>query len=421
MSVRRSFLLLAIAVTAGGVTMTVTYGARDGLLAAVLLGLLGSPVLALTHIFARRRGRAGSLSRQFVAGVGLVVGAALLGVGVVASVLFVSSHDAFTMALLLAFAGALSAHSAWLLANAVMRDIRKVRDGIRAIGEGDHTPAMDTTPGDEIAELAGVVEHMRRQLADREAERDAAEAARRRLIASISHDLRTPLTSLQLVSRAVEDGLVNEDTGRRYLEQIPPLVRSLDDLIEDLFELSRLEAGEISWALEPLELREVIDESIRAMQLQADHASIALRARPSEGLCMVLGNSDKLQRVLRNLIQNAVRHTPPDGTITVGARSGVDGAEVEVADTGSGVQADERDQLFDAFFRGIAEVSRSGRGAGLGLTICRAIVEAHGGRIWLAESAQGTRILFSLRSAQPDDARFGLPAHERSLPGAGRG
>ena len=402
MSVRRSFELLGVAVLAGGLTMWFKYDARDGLLTTVLLTLLGMPVLALTHVFARRRGRAGSLSRQFVVGVGLVVGAALLGVGVLASVLFVSSHDAFTMALLLAFAGALSAYSAWLLANSVMRDIRTVRDGIVAIGKGDHPPKMDTTPGDEIADLAEAAERMRRQLADREAERDAAEAARRHLIAGISHDLRTPLTSLQLVSRAVDDGLVNQDTGRHYLEQIPSLVRSLDDLIEDLFELSRLEAGDITWSLEPIELRELIAESVDAMKLQAQHAGIILRAQPALDLHPVLGNTDKLQRVLRNLIQNALRHTPPDGSVTVAARPSADGVEVEVADTGTGVQVADRDHLFDPFFRGGATMSTSGRGAGLGLTVCRAIVEAHGGRIWLADSAGGTRIRFSLRPTLPE-------------------
>lgn len=402
MSVGRSFLLLALGVMAGGLTMTLRYDDRDGLLTAVLLALLGTPVLALTHLFARRRGRAGSLSRQFVAGVGLVVGTALLGVGVVASVLFVSPHDAFTMALLLAFAGGLAAYSAWLLANAVLRDLHRVHDGIVAIGDGESAPLMDMTPGDEIAELAGAAEQMRRQLADREAERDAAEAARRRLIASISHDLRTPLTALQLVSRAVEDGLVNEDTGRQYLEQIPSLVRSLDDLIEDLFELSRLEAGEITWSLEPVELCDLIDESVDAMRLQAEHAGITLRADPSQNLRPVLGNPEKLRRVLRNLIQNALRHTPPHGSVTVGARSSVDGVEVEVADTGTGVQPADRHQLFDAFFRGGGAVSRSGREAGLGLTICRAIIEAHGGRIWLADSVRGTRVRFTLRPASSE-------------------
>ncbi len=404
MSVGRSFLVLAVAVMAGGLTMTLRYDARDGLLTAVLLALLGTPVLALTHVVARRRGRAGSLSRQFVAAVGLVIGSALVGVGVVSSVLFVSPHDAFTMALLLAFAGGLAAYSAWLLATAVLRDLRGVHDRIVAIGEGDSAPLVDMTHGDEIAELAGATENLRRQLADREAERDAAEAARRRLIVSISHDLRTPLTALQLVSRAVEDGLVNEHTGRQHLEQIPSLVRSLDDLIEDLFELSRLEAGDITWSLERVDLRDLIDESVDAMKLQAEHAAITLRADPSQDLGPVLGNPERLRRVLRNLIQNALRHTPPDGSVTVGARSSLDGVEVEVevADTGTGVQPADRQQLFDAFFRGGGAESRSGREAGLGLTICRAIIEAHGGRIWLADSVRGTRIRFSLRPASSE-------------------
>jgi signal transduction histidine kinase len=103
--------------------------------------------------------------------------------------------------------------------------------------------------------------------------------------------------------------------------------------------------------------------------------------------------------VLFNLIQNAIRHTPPDGSVVVRAEPGGEGVEVEVADTGDGIAPTERDRVFEPFFRGGAETARTRNGAGLGLAISRAIIEAHGGRIWLAESAHGTRVRFSLPKA----------------------
>jgi signal transduction histidine kinase len=113
-----------------------------------------------------------------------------------------------------------------------------------------------------------------------------------------------------------------------------------------------------------------------------------VRASLPAGLEPVRGNPEKLQRVLFNLIQNAIRHTPADGSVTVAAEPNGAGVEVEVADTGQGLSADAREQAFEPFYRG--------GGTGLGLTICRAIVEAHGGKIWLADSASGARVRFSL-------------------------
>jgi signal transduction histidine kinase len=115
-----------------------------------------------------------------------------------------------------------------------------------------------------------------------------------------------------------------------------------------------------------------------------------------ERIVAARANPEKLQRVLFNLIQNAIRHTPADGSVVVRAEPVADRIEVEVADTGTGIAADERDHVFGAFYRGGEEAARTGAGAGLGLAVSRAIVEAHGGQIWLADAAVGTRVRFSL-------------------------
>jgi signal transduction histidine kinase len=163
-------------------------------------------------------------------------------------------------------------------------------------------------------------------------------------------------------------------------------------MIDDLFELSRLEAGDLEWSLDQVALAELVDEAVAAMQVEAESKGVIVAAEltPLPGLARA--DPEKLQRVLFNLIQNAIRHTPADGSVTVRASPAGDCVQVEVADTGRGIPPEERDRVFDSFTRG--DSARSPGGAGLGLAISRAIVEAHGGRIWLADSDVGTRVRF---------------------------
>ena len=174
-------------------------------------------------------------------------------------------------------------------------------------------------------------------------------------------------------------------------------IRSLSALIEDLFELSRIEAGDIEWSLSQVHLDELVEETVEAMRPHADAKHVAVQAAVSQGLAPARANPEKLQRVLFNLIQNAIRHTPADGSVTVMAESNGSSVEVEVADTGNGLAPEDREHAFEPFYRGGAGAARaSGEGTGLGLTICRAIVEAHGGEIWIADSPHGARVRFRL-------------------------
>jgi len=235
------------------------------------------------------------------------------------------------------------------------------------------------------------------RLAMEERSRREIEAARRQLVAAASHDLRTPLASLRLLVESIDDGVATGETRERYLAEIRTHVGVLSDLVDDLFELSRIEAGDISWTMRQVELNDLIGDTVAAMRAPAEQRGVKLAAELPAGHVVAEANAEKVQRVLFNLIQNAIRHTPADGSVTVRARSASDGVEVEVVDSGEGIAAVDGDRVFDAFYRG--DAARGEEGAGLGLAISRAIVEAHGGKIWLEDGMPGTRVHFTLKAA----------------------
>jgi signal transduction histidine kinase len=346
-----ALLVLAAVAAIGGLVFGTLYSPGDGLLLGLFMLACGVPVIVAAHLLVARRRATGTLGRQFALVVALTIGMIMLGVFAVALLMFISGHDAVVMAMLLLLAGGLTAYTTWLLSRDVI------------------------------------------------AQRDSAETARRDLVAAVSHDLRTPLTSLRLLSEAIEDDLVDSETRARYLQQMSVHIRSLSNLIEDLFELSRLEAGDIHWSLAQVRVDELVEDTVEAMRAQADARRIEVRAAVPRDRAPAQANPEKLQRVLFNLLQNAIRHTPADGSVTVLAESNGRTVEVEVADTGAGLPADERERAFEPFYRGGSGAARSGDGTGLGLTICRAIVEAHGGEIWFADAERGARVRFSLPRA----------------------
>jgi signal transduction histidine kinase len=177
-------------------------------------------------------------------------------------------------------------------------------------------------------------------------------------------------------------------------------VRALAALIDDLFELSRLEAGDVHWSMERVQIDQLVRETIDAMRPQADAAQVAVRTHLDRRLAPARANPEQLQRVLFNLIQNAIRHTPADGSVVVRTEPAAGPAvEVEVADTGTGIDPELGRRVFEPFVQGPLRVAGENGSAGLGLAIARAIITAHGGRIWLADAGPGTRIRFSLPAA----------------------
>jgi signal transduction histidine kinase len=348
---------------------------------------------------ARVRRWAGTLPRQLALTVAIAVAPVLVTVVVIGLLMVLSGHDVVLIAAIVLAAGALAAVAAKLLAGGIIGDVESIRDGLEAVGAGERDVKISTAARDELAQLADAANAMIERLRSAETARHQSDAARRDLVAAVSHDLRTPITSLRLLAEAVGDDVVDGDLRRGYLQRMRTHIDVLSNLIDDLFELSRLEAGDIRWSLERVPLAELVGETVEAMRLEAEAKGVSVNVEVADALAPAHANPEKLQRVLFNLIQNAIRHTPADGSVVVRAETVADRVEIEVADNGDGIAPEERDRVFTAFYRGGVDAARSGGGAGLGLAVSRAIVEAHGGEIWLPDASVGTRVRFSLPAA----------------------
>jgi len=278
------------------------------------------------------------------------------------------------------------------------RDLEALGEGLRAVGQGERELTIEASTTGPFATLALVANRMIEGLSESEGRCGVAWKDHRDLLAEMAHDLRTPLTSLRVLAEAIDDEH-DPDEARRYARQLVGHVASLEMLVRDIFELSRIQAGDRSWSLQSVRLEELIVESVEAMAGQAAQKSVGLRVPPIEVLPPAMATPEKIQRVLFNLISNAIRHTPRGGLITVEAELRGDSIEVEVADDGEGVDPSDREHLFESFRTGGSEPDPGNVRAGLGLTICRAIVEAHDGTIWFGDSKMGTRVRFSLQVA----------------------
>jgi signal transduction histidine kinase len=350
-------------------------------------------------IIARARTRAGTLSRQFAIAVGLAVAPVLIALVVFGWLMVISGDAVAEIAAIVVAAGVLAVGGARLFARQIAADVSAIGRGLDRVARGERDVTIETAARDDLRTLAESANAMIAQLAAEEHARTQSDVARRNLVAAVSHDLRTPITSLQLLTEAIGDDIVDGEHRRAYVDRMRTHIGALSALIDDLFELSRLEAGDITWSLHQVELHELVQETIEAMRVQADAKGVSVSATLAQDLGPARGNPEKLQRVLFNLIQNAIRHTPADGSVVIRAEPAAGGVEIEVADTGTGIAPNDRARVFTAFYRGGPDAARGTEGAGLGLAVSRAIVEAHGGRIWLADSPQGTRVRFSLPSA----------------------
>ncbi|GAA4410593.1 HAMP domain-containing sensor histidine kinase [Actinokineospora soli] len=237
----------------------------------------------------------------------------------------------------------------------------------------------------------------RRTVWEREArERErAAEASRRELVAWISHDLRTPLAGIRAMAEAVADGVVSDpDEVRTYAERVGGEALRLSGMVDDLFELSRITAGALRLTLSAVALQDVVSDALAAQTPVAHRKRVTLRAA-ADTWPVVLGSDPELARVVRNLVSNAIRHTPPDGTVAIQVRTDGPDAVLAVDDACGGIPEPDLPRVFDVAFRGTPARTPSAdtepAGSGLGLAIAKGLVEAHHGRIAARNHGPGCR------------------------------
>jgi signal transduction histidine kinase len=306
----------------------------------------------------------------------LAVVVPLAAVSVSGLVMFHMGDDVKILAVAAAAASA-AVGAALFLAASIASRIDRLRGASAELARGELSARAPETGPRELAELGAVFNEMAtniEQLFD----------ARRQLVAWASHDLRTPIASMQAMIEALEDGLATPDD---YLPALRDQTRRLAMLVDDLFELARIDAGVLQLELREAPLSDVVESCLRGLEAEARAKHVRLESRvgePATALCA----PEKVERVLFNLLTNALRHTPSDGSVAVLVESEAETVRVTVQDTGEGLPEGAPRRVFDRFYRGDRARSTGKAGAGLGLAIAQGLVEAQGGRIW-AENGPG--------------------------------
>jgi two-component system, OmpR family, sensor histidine kinase BaeS len=276
-------------------------------------------------------------------------------------------------------------------------DVQRLERTVRAIEAGDRSARVGIRRADELGHVAAALDETVLRLGQLEQARDRDDERRVAMFSNISHDLRTPLAALRAALEAVEDGI--PDDPARYVRSMHRDVEALTALVDDLFLLARIEGGNIEIATAHVDLAEIADEAVEALAPVAAAHAVLVQVETGDP-AIVAGNPTALGRVIRNLLDNAIRHSPPGSTIEVVVAAGAR-PSVRVRDRGAGFPAGFRSEAFDRFSRADASRSRTTGGAGLGLAIARGLVDAHGGEIWIDEEPGGASVAFAVPAALP--------------------
>jgi signal transduction histidine kinase len=363
------------------------------LAALVGIALAASLLVALAGVVALVLLRRGSLRIQLGVMVAVAVVAVAASMIAVARWMFISSHDLTVGVTVACVSGVVSLAVCLVLASLVTRNLRQLRLAARELDSGEVTALSGTAATAEFHQLALELRATSERLAESRARERQLETARRQFVAGISHDLRTPLAGIRAMSEALEDGLVDDQD--RYLREMRAKVEQLSGLVDDLFQLSKIDAGMLELAVSEVSLYDIVSDAVADLGSSANGRDITVESSRTEDLT-VRADPRELARAISNLLLNAVQHTAPGTPITVIAGRSTDGRpSISVIDQGGGIREDDLERVFEPGWRGASARSplAGGRtaGAGLGLAIVAGIVNAHSGEATVRNIPGGCR------------------------------
>jgi signal transduction histidine kinase len=299
-----------------------------------------------------------------------------------AQMMFASQHDLLLAIVLLLFASGMAVVLGYFLSSAVTSRIYLLKQTAEKIAEGNLQARVSVSGRDEVALLAQAFNQMAEQLESVDNKKRELEKMRADLIAWIGHDLQTPLASIRAILEGLEDDVIEDPQAiKRYLNTAQRDVRSLSVLIDDLFQMAQLNAGGFQLDRANASLSDLISDTLESFAELAARQEVKLQGSVESNVDPVFMDTQRIARVLNNLINNALRHTPPSGELKIYACRTNHGVEINISDTGEGIQPEDIPHIFEGFFRGEKSRNRNSGGAGLGLAISHGIIQAHGGSI----------------------------------------
>lgn len=381
------------------------------LIAAGCSGAVGTIGVAALRLL-----RQASLRLSLLAVGAIAVLAVVAGTLGTANAMFISQHDLGVVAMVCGVAGLVAFGFSWLLGRQVETSSMALRQAARSLGQDGGE--FSSPAGPMAAELAALSRELTVTAAklqeSRERER-RMELSRRQLVAWVSHDLRTPLAGLRAMAEALQDGIA-ADPGR-YHRQIRAEVTRLSGMVEDLFELSRIESGTLVLSLHRIEIDDLVSDTVASLEPLARARRVRLTGQ-AESRLLVQADARELSRVLSNLLTNAIRHTPEHGGVQVSAAAEADGVLLTVADGCGGIPEEDLASVFDLAWRGTkARTPSADGGAGLGLAIVRGIVDAHHGQVSVVNTGVGCRFEVRLPALTPREEQAGPQPTGLFIPG----
>jgi signal transduction histidine kinase len=324
-------------------------------------------------------------------------------IAVITKWVFSSMTDVILTGILLFFGSGIFMSFGYILAQTLSYRINTISQASREVIQGNLTERVPVAGNDEIAMLGNTFNDMTRQLEEMDIRQKELRKMRNDLIVWVGHDLRTPLTSIRAILEALADRIVEDPvTVQHYLDMAQKEVRYLSRLIDDLFDLSQMDAGGLRVDRQYIPLADLISDTLESFTELAYQQGVILEGSVQPGIDLVYIDAQLIGRVLNNLTSNAIRYTPPGGTVNINAERAGGKVKVTVSDNGDGIKAEDLPYVFERFYRGEKSRNRMTGGTGLGLAISRGIVEAHGEVISVESvEGEGTKIIFTLPEHEP--------------------